>query len=206
MGQRVYATDAAMRRLALRDELPEADDPRADWVEMRQRIETVEQALEVLIMRQADGSAGTTCTNECPVDNPDEDEPRNAEILKAQHVPGSMGDVFDELPSAASINARNAEFWSTPKATPTVSVMGNPGPAPGNENSGKGQNFMPGAARSIDNPRRLSTIAKSLDVGKTGSWSTDGVPNANFYRALDAKTNSVISKMNAANARAYGRR
>jgi hypothetical protein len=146
---------------------------------MQQRIETVEQALEVLVMRQADGSAGTTCTNECLVDNPDEDEPRNAEVLKAQHVPGSMGDVFDELPSAASINAKNAEFWSTPKATPTASASGNPvaDPAPGNANTAKGVKYMPNATGTISAARKLSTTARSLHLGKTSSWSTDGKPN-----------------------------
>ena len=65
---------------------------------------------------------------------------------------------------------------------------------------------MPGAARSINNPRRLSTTQKSSDMGKTSSWSTDGKPNVNFYKALDNATNSVISRINAANVRAYGRR
>jgi hypothetical protein len=205
--KRIYMTDRAARLVAMRDaELN--PEPNEAIKGILQRMDDLERAVAILVERDdSDGPAGTT-TYEPLADNDDESGPRNIEVLNAEITPGALGHVYsgDDFPSPASINERNSEFWSTPKATPTVSVMGNPGPAPGNENSGRGQNYMPGAARSINNARRLSTTARSLDLGKTGSWSTDGVPNANFYRALDQKTNSVIGKINAANARAYGRR
>jgi hypothetical protein len=171
---RIYMTDAAARRLAARDaELN--PEPMEAIEDIMQRIDNIEGALAVIIERgDTDGPAGTTCC-EHPVNNDDETARRNIEVLNSEITPGAMGHVYsgDDFPSPASINAKNSEFWSTPAATPTVSVMGNPGPAPGNENSGRGQNFMPGAARSINNARRLSTTQKSLDMGKTGSWSTD---------------------------------
>ena len=206
----VYVTDKAASILARKRKLTrdEMNPAEAEIMEdMLRRIKDVENSLAVVIMRgDTDGDGGTTC-HECLADNDDEQPARNVEVLKSEITPGVMGVVYggDELPAIADINKKNAVFWA---ARTGATAGGGPEatPAPGTGEEAKAQNFQPGAAKSISNPRRLSVTQKSLDMGKTGSWSTDGVPNANFYKALDSATNSTIARINAKNAAAYGRR
>jgi hypothetical protein len=199
-------TDAAAKIVAARD--AELNPEPNEAIEgMLQRMDDLESALAVIIMRgDTDGPAGTTCC-EHPVDNDNEADPRNVEVLNSEITPGAMGHVYsgdDDMPSISDINTRNAEFWKTAQATPTASATGNPkdDPAPGNANTGKGANYMPGAAGTISAARKLSTTAKSLNMGKTGSWSTDRKVYSQIIKpsrgTMDAAKASIRAREEAA--------
>ena len=132
-------------------------------------MDDLELALAVIIMRgDTDGDAGTCCA-EHPIDNdPNGSGPRNIETLRSEITPGAMGHVYsgDDLPSPADINQANAAFWAA-RTGMTAGASPEKTPAPGSGEESKAQNFQPGAAKSINNARRLSTSQQSLDMGKT---------------------------------------
>jgi hypothetical protein len=178
------------------------------------RIETLEQAVAYIAMNIGEGSAGGFG------DYGEEGESDDAAGMSpSPHPDGNFAQGFSETSELRKeigvsklgnqlgpTGVRSAAERSAAGNDAAVVTGGSQTLPPGSRKA-EGGNYLPNAAGSIAQVRRLSTTTNTLNMGKTGGWGTSdaSLKRAAVYAQMDRQTTARINSVNEANKRLWRR-